>query len=318
MFKVLHGLGARCCRVAFYGMKCGVSMMQPIVDRYIERYEVQMRGYVPEGAINIFDYGMLLHTQGLTLYRMTEQQKTSRNCIQNRLFPMCSDRDYGSITFEPAADMIKEYKIYPEVCHEILSHVSRRLLDDMPLNNAGIRNRYNALLGVHGAWQRLNHRALSRRLSGVRLEATIQTRTIAMGLELCNDTDLLSFDLVEDMLGGPFETKTIEAREFMQEFTQRVIKLGTNLHGQLKKSPKAGVRHTLTFARNAMGWSDRNMRKQLQLARIWERRQNVWLKYVKGEGGRITYMMTKKSTVWSNNSLYMIFLLMLRGSITRG
>ena len=54
--EILHGLGARLCRVSFFGMKWALSSVEPIIDHYIGRYRDQMDSSVPKG-MNSFDYG---------------------------------------------------------------------------------------------------------------------------------------------------------------------------------------------------------------------------------------------------------------------
>lgn len=72
-------------------------------------------------------------------------------------------------------------------------------------------------------------------------------------LELCYSYDLLSFETLKNMLSGAFEIRDINASSFMQELTQRVVKVGSNLHGESINNSTADARNPSTFARNARG-----------------------------------------------------------------
>jgi len=57
MSDALHSLGARVCRVSFFGMKWEIPDAEPMIDRFIQRYCAKMGSFVPTQK-NMFDYGV--------------------------------------------------------------------------------------------------------------------------------------------------------------------------------------------------------------------------------------------------------------------
>jgi hypothetical protein len=55
LLDCLHALGARICRVSFFGMKWDLCRAEPIIDHYISRYREQMGSSVPDEN-NSFEY----------------------------------------------------------------------------------------------------------------------------------------------------------------------------------------------------------------------------------------------------------------------
>ncbi len=47
MSDVLHSLGARVCRVSFFGMKWEIPDAEPMIDRFIQRYRAKMGFSIP-------------------------------------------------------------------------------------------------------------------------------------------------------------------------------------------------------------------------------------------------------------------------------
>jgi hypothetical protein len=68
MSDALHSLGAKVCRVSFFGMKWEIIDVEPTIDRFIQRYSAEMGSFVPTQK-NMFDYGVQFPTGGLDLYR---------------------------------------------------------------------------------------------------------------------------------------------------------------------------------------------------------------------------------------------------------
>ena len=62
----LYALGARICRVSFFGMKWDLCRAEPIIDHYIGRYREQMGSSVPDGK-NSFDNGIRFDTTDIVL-----------------------------------------------------------------------------------------------------------------------------------------------------------------------------------------------------------------------------------------------------------
>jgi hypothetical protein len=57
MSDALHSLGARICRVSFFGMKWNIPNAEPMIDRFIQQYHAKMGSSVPLQK-NVFDYGV--------------------------------------------------------------------------------------------------------------------------------------------------------------------------------------------------------------------------------------------------------------------
>jgi hypothetical protein len=51
MADPLHSLGARVCRVSFFGMKWEIPDAEPVIDHFIQRYHAEMGSSVPTGRI---------------------------------------------------------------------------------------------------------------------------------------------------------------------------------------------------------------------------------------------------------------------------
>ena len=56
---------------------------------------------------------------------------------------------------------------------------------------------------------------------------------------------------------------------FLRDFGLRLHTLTQEIHESNEKVPPVRVKTALTFARQALGWSGKNMKKQLQDARKW-------------------------------------------------
>jgi hypothetical protein len=57
MSDALHFLGAKICRVSLFGMKWEIPDVEPMIDRFIQRYCAKMNFYVSTEK-NMFDYGV--------------------------------------------------------------------------------------------------------------------------------------------------------------------------------------------------------------------------------------------------------------------
>ncbi len=77
MSDALHSLGARVCRVSFFGMKWEIIDAEPTIDRFIQRYCADMGSFVPTQK-NMFDYGVQFPTRGLELYKFSEVQREAQ------------------------------------------------------------------------------------------------------------------------------------------------------------------------------------------------------------------------------------------------
>ncbi|CAK9221362.1 unnamed protein product [Sphagnum troendelagicum] len=125
MSDALHSLGARICRVSFFGMKCEIPDVEPMIDCFIQRYYEEMGSSVPTQK-NMFDYGVQFPIGGLELYQFSEVQRQARRLREGTVHEMCNVEGYGSLDFRPITDPhIVKVKIYQVLYHEILSVIQR-------------------------------------------------------------------------------------------------------------------------------------------------------------------------------------------------
>ena len=132
MSQALYSLGARLCRVSFYGMKWYISSAEPAIDAFIRRYREEMSTEVPIGR-NLFNYGARFPTEGVRLFRFSDDQHRARRFREGTVHEMCNVPGYSTLEFRPILDpSLAKVKVYQEICHDILSTIPRRMLDDMP------------------------------------------------------------------------------------------------------------------------------------------------------------------------------------------
>ena len=83
----LVSLGAKICRVQFFGMKWQLSEAEPIIDSFVERYHSDM-DLVPLER-NIFDYGVAFPEERMILYKFSEDQVAAKFFVEGRVHEMC-------------------------------------------------------------------------------------------------------------------------------------------------------------------------------------------------------------------------------------
>ncbi len=141
MSQALYSLGARICRVSFFGMKWQIPVVEPILDGFIERYRTEMGSSVPMQK-NLFDYGVTVPSDGLLFFRFSDAQYRARRFREGTVHEMCNEQDHGSVDFVPVLDQrFVRVKIYQELCHEILSVIQKQMLDHMPGTMRTMRTR---------------------------------------------------------------------------------------------------------------------------------------------------------------------------------
>ncbi|KAG0563072.1 hypothetical protein KC19_8G003000 [Ceratodon purpureus] len=275
---VLHHLGARICRVSFFGMKWNLPSAEPIIDRYIGRYRDQMGASVPEGK-NFFDYGFSIPSDQIELFGFSEAQLQSHQFREGRVHEMCDMEGFGSLSLNPSIDeRISRVKIYQELCHEILSVLPRMMLDDMPSTMRTMRTRARQLRDLITGWQSLSDVERVSRLGGVRVELSVHSESVRDGRFLCSSLDLFRCQGIEDALQGGFLGHAISIEEFLASCDLEVSRLAAAIHGRDERDPGIRIQSGLTFARQSIGWSGKFMEQQLRAARAWrnvERRQVV-------------------------------------------
>jgi hypothetical protein len=175
MSDALHSLGARVCRVSFFGIKWDILDAEPMIDRFIQQYRAEMGSSVPTQK-NMFDYGVQFPTGGLQLYKFSEVQREARRFKEGTVHEMCNVEGYGSLDFRPIIDpQIAKVKVYQVLCHEILSVIQKQMLDDMPATMRTMRTRLNQLQDLMERWGAMTKDVLSSRISSIRVEVTVHT-----------------------------------------------------------------------------------------------------------------------------------------------
>ena len=270
MSEALFTLGARLCRVSFFGMKWSIPSAEPVIDNFIRRYRMQMGAELPIGR-NQFDYGARFPTNAVLLFKFSDQQEQADRYREGSVHEMCNERDFGSIECRPLHDdRLKKIKVYQQLIHDILSCIPRRTLDDVPQTIFTIRTRAIHMQTLLQRWMEMPHDMRVRRLGGVRVELTVRTEYVVDGRRLCSEHDLFSVAGVEAALGGTFETRELSFDRLIESSQELLTGFTTMLYGRNERRPSVEILSALTFARQAFGWSGRFMNRQLRRARDWE------------------------------------------------
>jgi hypothetical protein len=70
-------------------------------------------------------------------------------------------------------------------------------------------------------------------------------------------------------LGGPFAAISCALDRFLHWCRFHISAFAAEVHGRDGYAPSIRIRNAYTFARQAIGWSGKFMRRQLQEARDW-------------------------------------------------
>ncbi len=89
MSDALHSLGARVCQVSFFGMKWEIANAEPMIDRFIQRYCVELGSSGPTKKY-MFDYRVQFPIGGLQLYKFSEVQCEARRFREGTVHEMCN------------------------------------------------------------------------------------------------------------------------------------------------------------------------------------------------------------------------------------
>ena len=110
-----------------------------------------------------------------------------------------------------------------------------------------------------------------RFLLGTRIEITVQKieKLIEPQCLLCI-YDILHIQGLESILRGTFDVYSITIEQLLEGFRGHLDAFRANLHGANTNEPNIQITSTLTFARQALGWSRRNMDQQLSRALTWK------------------------------------------------
>jgi hypothetical protein len=118
-------------------------------------------------------------------------------------------------------------------------------------------------------WGAMTKDVLNSRISGIRVEVTVHIEMVIDGCRLCSELDLFRIGGLESTLGGPFGTISCALDMFLYWCRFHISAFAAKVHGKNDYAPSIRVRSAYTFARQAIGWSDKFMGRQLQEARDW-------------------------------------------------
>lgn len=231
MSRLLDSMGARICRVSFFGMKSQIQDVEPVLDRFIASYHAEMGSSVPVRK-NVFHYGARLPTDELLFLRFGDAQERARRYTDGTVREMCEQEPhYGSVHFGLGLDgrTMARVKIYQELCHEDVSVVQKRMLHhhhhEMPRSGIGsstttttttVRTGRAELRDLFEKWRaRTPGDMLHSRLTGIRIEIAVQTERVIDGRRLCSEYDLFQLGGIERALGAPFEYRSVSVDRFM-------------------------------------------------------------------------------------------------------
>lgn len=108
------------------------------------------------------------------------------------------------------------------------------------------------------------------RLLGTTLEVTVHTKRVNDGRRICSGLDLLTIKGIERALGGNFKVKQATMDIFLRGCRLRFQALAQEVHGANSYAPSIRIQSALAFARQAIGWSGKYMRRQLREAHDWQ------------------------------------------------
>jgi hypothetical protein len=118
-------------------------------------------------------------------------------------------------------------------------------------------------------WGAMTEDVLSTHISGIRVELTVHTEMVIDGRRLCSELDLFQIGGLERALAGPFDTISCPLDRFLYGCRFHISAFVAEVYGRNAYAPSIRVPSAYTFARQAIGWSGKFMRRQLQHARDW-------------------------------------------------
>ena len=115
MSHVFYSMGAKFCRVSFFGMKWRSTEAEPILGRFIKRYRMAMGSFVPLQK-NVFHYGVHFETDDIVLYNFSDEQRRAKKFREGTVHLMCNYEEHGSLDFRPLINgRTMRVKIYQEL-----------------------------------------------------------------------------------------------------------------------------------------------------------------------------------------------------------
>ena len=193
MARALYTSGARACRVSFFGLKWDLADVEPTIDRFISHYNTVMQAHAIRG-MNMFDIGVIYPSNTVDLFSFSREQRHARVLHDTRVHEMCNVSNFGSLKFCLSCDpRIKNIKIYQELCHGVVSMISKDFLDDMPKTMMTMKTRFYQMASLYKILtQDMDDAERREFFLGTRIEVTIyDINKIVDACTICSRLDLL-------------------------------------------------------------------------------------------------------------------------------
>jgi hypothetical protein len=203
----------------------------------------------------------------LELYSFGNDQRRAGKYRQGQVHKMCNHANHGSLFFMPNNFReIRQIKIYKTIIHVVLSVIARNYLDDMPVTMFTIHTRAQQLRALFHRLELMQRMARDEEIRRTRLEVTMQhVDTMHVVRRMCNELDFLRLQGIEIMLEESFDRVFIRPPDVIQTFGDNFEKLEATMRGLANaRVPPIRVHVALTLARHTIGWSGKNIERQLR------------------------------------------------------
>ena len=153
-----------------------------------------------------------------------------------------------------------------------MSAIARDHLDDVPVTLYTIRTWLQQLRALLQRLELMQVMGNDNKIRGPRLEVTVQhVDTVQAVRRICSELDILRVQGLESLLEGMFDGSSISSTNLIQDFRVRVENLRLAMLGIANAAvPLIFVRATLTLPRHEIGWSGKNLDRQLRETKVWE------------------------------------------------
>lgn len=184
---------------------------------------------------------------------------------------------FGAINFTiPNYEGFENMKIYQELTHAVILGITKHSLDDMPQTIWTLCTQVEQLNKLLRDWDWYEENEVEEHLLGTRIEITIGgVKMVQEAHQRCLNRDLLTIQGIQRLLGGSFEIRSIPIQDVLTNPWSKVWAFKRQVQGANESKPSIRMRTTLTEARQALGWSGKNMPDHLIEAKNWIRAANA-------------------------------------------
>ena len=258
-------------------------------------------------GMNMFDIGVIHPSNTVDLFSFSREQRRARMLHGTRIHEMCNVSNFGSLKFCLSCDpRIKNIKIYQELCHGVVSVISKDFLDDMPKTMMTMKTRFYQMASLYKILtQDMDDAERCEFFLGTRIEVTIyDINKIVDARTICIRLDLLRLEGLERQLQGPFSIHSLSIYNILANFQAQLQVMLPLIHQADHTRPSIRVQSALTCARQALGWSGKNMPTHAKTSNHWKRTQaqqeaimaNNNYQYVGCEEDLLNYVLSISNT----------------------